>query len=448
MAKGTFAQQAARDELSVQRERAMLVGVLLDGARPLGDPLAELAELAKSAGADVVTQAVQRRRALDPATCVGKGKLTEIRERADAFDVGVIIFDRDLTPSQIRELEKATERKILDRSELILDIFASRARTAESRLQVELAQLEYTAPRLRGMWTHLERIAGAGGATGVGAVGGIGTRGPGERQIEIDRRIVAKRITRLKNKLAEIDRRKLREVTARKKFYTVSLVGYTNAGKSTLMNALSGATAQVEDRLFMTLDTLTRKWDLGSGRHVLLSDTVGFIRELPHHLVASFKATLEEAIHADLLLHLVDASNPEADAHIAAVHDVLDQIDAADRPTILLFNKTDAITDEADAAILRGKHPDAMSLSARTGAGIEALRVAVDVALRGDQKRLTLSVPAENGRALSFLDRFAEIHEREFVDGRALLDVSISARALDQLHSFAADIRHVGEDEA
>ncbi|MBU0617541.1 MAG: GTPase HflX [Planctomycetes bacterium] len=443
MAKGTFAEQAARDDLSVRRERALLVGVLTNGEQLIGDPLAELAELARSAGAEVVDRAVQRRRSFDPASCVGKGKLEEIRQRADAYDADVIIFDNELSPSQIREIEKVTGRKVLDRSELILDIFASRARTAEARLQVELAQLEYTAPRLRGMWTHLERIAGAGGASGAGVVGGIGTRGPGERQIEIDRRIVSKRVAFLKRKLEAIDRRKVREVKARAEHYTVSLVGYTNAGKSTLMNALTDAGAKVEDRLFMTLDTLTRRWDLGNGRHVLLSDTVGFIRDLPHHLVASFRATLEEAIHADLLLHLVDASDPQAVEQIEAVNQVLDDLGVGDKPTLVLLNKADAITDQSIPTILRQSRPDALLISALTGEGLAVLRSAVDARVQGNRRRLTLSVSARDGKALNFLERFADILDRQFDNGRAILDVHIPPRALEHLHTLAKDVRHV-----
>ncbi len=447
MAKGTFAEQTARDDLSVRRERALLVGVLTDGQQLIGDPLAELAELVVSAGAEVVDRTVQKRRSFASATCVGKGKLEEIRQRADACEVDVIIFDNDLAPSQIREIEKATERKVLDRSELILDIFASRARTAEARLQVELAQLEYTAPRLRGMWTHLERIAGAAGGSGVGAVGGIGTRGPGEAQIEIDRRIVSKRVAFLKGKLAAIDRRKVREVQARKEQFTVSLVGYTNAGKSTLMNALTGAGAKVEDRLFMTLDTLTRKWDLGGGRHVLLSDTIGFLRNLPHHLVASFHATLEEAIHADLLLHVVDASNPQADEQVEAVNDVLNKLGVGEKPTLVLLNKADAITDQAVLTVLRQNLPDALLISAQTGDGLDLLRSVVDTRMQGDQRRLTLSISARDGKALSFLERFADILDRQFEDGRAILDVRIPPRALEHLHTIAKDIRHLEDDE-
>lgn len=432
-----------REDLSVRQERALLVKVLFGGG-PLGaDPLHELSELARSAGAIVVDLVVQRRQAFHAATCVGKGKLEEIRQRADAYDANVIIFDNDLSPSQIREIELATGRKVLDRSELILDIFASRARTHEARLQVELAQLEYTAPRLRGMWTHLERIAGVGGATGAGIVGGIGTRGPGESQIEIDRRLVDQRITLLKRKLAEIDRRKVREVRARQQHYTVSLVGYTNAGKSTLMNALTNAGARAEDRLFATLDTLTRRWDLGSGRHVLLSDTVGFIRDLPHHLVASFRATLEEAIHADLLLHVVDAASPEAEDQVVAVENVLSDLGAGEKPRLVLLNKADAVRDEAHLMLLRQAHPEALLISAQHGDGLARLALEVERRMQGEQRRLTLSVPARDGKALVFLERFASILGRRFEDGRAILDVAIAPRALDHLHSIAADIRHL-----
>jgi GTP-binding protein HflX len=441
-AKGESVAVDPRENLSVRRENALLVKVILGDLPPVEDPLAELARLAESAGAIVVSRAVQRRQAYHAASCVGKGKLEEIRRRADEHQADVVIFDNDLSPSQIREIEKATGRKVLDRSELILDIFASRARTRQARLQVELAQLEYTAPRLRGMWTHLERIAGAGGGTGAGIVGGIGTRGPGERQIEIDRRLVERRVALLKQQLLRIDRRKVREVQARKGFYTASLVGYTNAGKSTLMNALTGAGARTEDRLFATLDTLTRRWELGGGRYLLLSDTVGFIRDLPHHLVASFQATLEETIHADLLLHVVDAASPEAESQVAAVNGVLAKLGASEKPTLLLLNKADAVRDLAALAILRRNHPQALLISAWTGLGLSELRAEVDRRMRGEQRRMLLSLPAHEGKALHFLERFADIYRRHFEDGRVILDVSIAGRVLTHLHGIAADIRH------
>lgn len=447
MKRNTWVSQQQRENFTIRQERVLLVGVLLEQGRLWGDPLMELAELARSAGALVVDRVVQKRKAFDAATCIGSGKLEEIRQRADASEIDSIIFDNDLSPSQIREIEKGTQRKVLDRSELILDIFATRARTAEARLQVELAQLEYTAPRLRGMWTHLERIAGAGGATGIGSVGGIGTRGPGERQIEIDRRIVDRRVAFLKKKIAEVDARRQREVRARSEHFTVSLVGYTNAGKSTIMNALTGAGAKAEDLLFATLDTLTRRWSLGNGRHVLLSDTVGFIRDLPHHLVASFRATLEEAIHADLLLHVVDAASVEAEEQIDAVNRVLSELGCGDRPTLLVFNKTDAVRDEAGYMLLRNRYPQAVAISAQTGEGLADLAAAVDAQMRGRQTRKRLSVPQREGKGLVFLERFAEIIDRQYDGDRVLVDVMIAPHALEYLHSIAADVRHLDELE-
>ena len=268
-------QDTQRQSESVRAERAVLVGLLLPGREYTGtryDPLAELKGLATAAGAEVVGRVIQKRNRPAPGTYIGRGKVAELAEYVEDKSADVVVFDNELTPPQIREIEKLVRRKVLDRTELILDIFASRARTHAARLQVELAQLEYTAPRLRGMWTHLERIAGAGGGTTAGAVGGIGTRGPGERQIEIDRRIVQKRVTLLKEQLAKIDRRKLREVRARSDHFTIGLVGYTNAGKSTLLNALTGAEETVADKLFATLDTKTRRWNLGEGRAALLSE--------------------------------------------------------------------------------------------------------------------------------------------------------------------------------
>jgi GTP-binding protein HflX len=433
--------ETPRDKLAVEQERALLVGVLCDNAPLVGDPLAELAELARSAGAEIVGRVVQRRRSPDPASYVGKGKLEEIRQQVEFLDAEVVIFDADLSPSQIREIERVAKRKVIDRSELILDIFASRAQTRESRLQVELAQLEYTAPRLRGMWTHLERIAGAGGGTGAGAVGGIGTRGPGERQIEIDRRIVQKRVSFLKEQIAKIDRRRVREVSARADFFTVSLVGYTNAGKSTLMNALTGAGALTEDRLFATLDTLTRKWQLGNGRYVLLSDTVGFVRDLPHHLVASFRATLEEAIHADLLLHVVDASNHEATRQVNGVMNVLDDLGVADKPLVTALNKVDAVSDAAELTLLRHACPGAIEISARTGEGLEALSGAVTKHMAGEQQLMTLRIPLREGRGLDVVERFAEIIDRSYEDDVVIMRVQISPRVLDHLHNVARGVQ-------
>src|SRR5947199_1724505 len=363
-----------RGELTVHRERAFLVSVdLPDRPWISTDPLEELTGLATTAGAVVVGSLVQRRPNIIPATYIGKGKVVELQEQVQAADADVIIFDNDLSPAQVRNIEKATEVKVIDRSELILDIFASRARSMEARLQVELAQLEYSLPRLRRMWTHLSRYKG-----------GIGLRGPGETQLEEDRRLVALRIRDLKARLVEVQARKEREVRSRFEEHTVSLVGYTNAGKSTLMNVLTGAGVLAEDKLFSTLDTRTRQWHMKEWGRVLLSDTVGFIRDLPHHLIASFKATLEEARQARLLLHVIDASNPQAEDQIKAVNKVLAELGCGSKPTLLVLNKADLVKDPSFLHVLQAHHPRAIAVSAATGQGIDELREAVIEALSAD----------------------------------------------------------------
>jgi len=266
--------EKVRETLRVRKERAILVGAVARGDGGQAD-LSELTALAESAGAVAVDNFKQKIRAIKPATYIGKGKAEQLRQRVRKFKANVVIFDNDLSPAQIRELERIIGIKVLDRSELILDIFATRAKTRQARLQVELAQLEYTYPRLTRMWGHLDTVVGAGGGTTAGAVGGIGTRGPGEQQLEIDRRLVNKRITELRRQLVQIDKRRIREIDSRRGMFKICLVGYTNAGKSTLLNALTDADVVVEDRLFATLDTRTRRWSLEGGAEVLLSDTVG-----------------------------------------------------------------------------------------------------------------------------------------------------------------------------
>ncbi len=330
----------------------MLVAARLPGSDGW-DNLAELTALAESAGAVVVDRFQQRIRTINPSTDIGKGKADQLAGRVRQHDADVIIFDNDLSPAQIRELETVTQTKVLDRSELILDIFATRAQTKQAKLQVELAQLQYTYPRLTRMWSHLDTVTGAGGGNAAGAVGAIGVRGPGEQQLEIDRRLVSRRITELRRELEGIDLRRLREIKGRKDFFQVCIVGYTNAGKSTLLNALTEAGTFVEDRLFATLDTKTRKWMPARGVEVLLSDTVGFVRNLPHQLVASFKATLEEAVYADLLLHVIDVSSPDVVDQIESVEAVLAEIGCAEKPMLEVFNKADAITDVGPLEMLQ-----------------------------------------------------------------------------------------------
>ncbi len=328
-----------------------------------------------TAGAIVVGGLCQKRQNDHPRHLHRQGQARGAApSKSQATDADVVIFDNDLSPAQVRNLEKATNVKVLDRSELILDIFATRARTIEARLQVELAQLEYSLPRLRQMWTHLSRSSG-----------GIGLRGPGETQLEEDRRLVDSAHPRSRRHGSSRCRlARQREVRSRREEHTVSLVGYTNAGKSTLMNALTGAGVYVEDKLFSTLDTRTRQWHLKDWGRVLLSDTVGFIRDLPHHLIASFKATLEEARQARLLLHVVDASNPHAEEQIKAVNAVLKELGCGDKPTLLVLNKIDRVTDLSFLQVLQAHHPRAVAVSAATGQGLDELRDAVIEMLSAD----------------------------------------------------------------
>ena len=355
---------------SVASETAVLVGVMLPDHYAETEPLEELEGLAEAAGVRVAGKLTQRREAPDAATYLGSGKVEELSMLIRARDADVVIFDNDLSPGQTRNLEKALEVKVLDRTELILDIFAGRAQTAQARLSVELAQLEYSMPRLKRLWTHLSRQKK-----------GVGTRGPGETQLEEDRRIVENRIKDLKRQLHVIERRKEREVSGRRDVLTVSLVGYTNAGKSTLLNALTGADVYAEDLLFATLDTRTRRWQLPGWGPVLLSDTVGFIRNLPHHLIESFKATLEEARQAHLLLHVADGGNPAVYDQISATFKVLEEIGIQQKDTLLVINKIDALPDRVRLDGLLNRYPDAIPISARSGEGLTQLAAAVSDAL-------------------------------------------------------------------
>jgi GTP-binding protein HflX len=430
-----------RDELTVRLEKAVLISVGLPDRPWLGDdPLDELRGLATTAGARVVGELTQKRQNIVPGTYIGSGKLQELDELVQAADADVVIFDNDLTPAQVRNLEKSLNAKVIDRSELILDIFATRARTTEARLQVELAQLEYSLPRLRKMWTHLGRfVAGGGGAMG------IGTRGPGETQLETDRRLVDQRIRDLKSRLAEVQARKQREVKSRFEEHTVSLVGYTNAGKSTLMNALTGAGVYVEDQLFSTLDTRTRQWRLKDWGKVLLSDTVGFIRDLPHHLVASFKATLEETRQARLLLHVVDASNPHAEEHIQAVQQVLKEMDCGDKSTLLVLNKIDRVNDPSVVHILQAHHPRAVAISARSRKGLDELQDAVIEALSEDFAEAEVITASSNGKVLAYLNAHAEIVRQEFQGNQTIIHCHLPRQLLHHIQGPDVQVRFVRE---
>ena len=405
------------------RQRALAIGVLESG-----EDLSELEELLRTAGVATVGRLVQHREQPHPNTYLGPGKLEELKEAIGACDANVVACDDELTPRQGRNLEEALGTPVVDRTAIILDIFAGHAHSAEGKLQVELAQLEYNLARMRGLWTHLERLGG-----------GVGTRGPGETQIETDRRLARDRITALKRRLERVksSRGTMRAERTRAQLPEVALAGYTNAGKSTLLNALTGAEVGVRDRLFHTLDPTTRAWRL-SGRDYLLTDTVGFIRKLPHQLVDAFGATLEETRLADLLLHVVDASAPEEDlnAMMRAVHDVLEEIGAGDRPRVLVLNKADALDPEAREDV-RLRHPDGVLVSALSGEGLDALGDRIEAEFARSLRDLALLLPYRDG------DRLAELHElagdlvREDTPEGVLVRVRLSAPVAARFERYA-----------
>jgi len=408
---------------TVRAERAILFRVMLSEDRNSGEePLEELQRLAETAGATIVHTMVQNRVSIDPVYYIGKGKAIELSRLAKEMDVDVLICDDDLTPAQVKNLEKVIDEKVIDRSELILDIFATRAKTFQAKLQVELAQLEYTKPRLKRMWTHLSRIEG-----------GIGTRGPGEKQLEVDKRIVSKKIHDLRKKLHEIEKRQERLVASRKEFFTVSIVGYTNAGKSTLMNALTEIDTFVEDKLFATLDTKTSVCKLENGKKFLVSDTVGFIKKLPHHLVSSFKATLEESRHADLLLHVADTSSTVIHSQIESVNTVLKELECDKKPTIMVFNKIDAVKEDAVIPLLRSRYKDCVMISAKTHQGIEDLKRKIIEMLEKNFIDVELSCSTANGKLIAYLHEHAHIVSSRFDDERATFHLLMEDKLLQKL---------------
>ncbi len=412
------------------RESAVLVGVVLPDHSLAEEPLTELTGLAETAGACIVGELTQRRDIPDRATYLGKGKVEELKQLVESRDADVAIFDNDLTAGQTRNLEKALGIKVLDRTELILDIFAGRAQTHEARLAVELAQLQYSLPRLKRMWTHLSRLKT-----------GMGMRGPGEKQLEVDRRLVVKRIQDLKSELAVIERRKERQVAGRRDYMTVSLVGYTNAGKSTLMNRLTDANVVAQDKLFATLDTRTRRWHLPGWGPVLLSDTVGFIRDLPHQLIASFKATLEESRQADLLLHIADGSSPVALEQIAAVYRVLEELGIEEKDTLLVINKIDALPHRARVDGILQRYPNAIPISAKTGEGLAQLAEAASMALSRSFVDVDVETGVENGRLLAYLARHGEILDQECIDERMHVHCRLPVAAAGKIHEEGTTVR-------
>ena len=407
------------------RERHVLIGVIPPYQLGPGEaPLDELAGLVEAAGAEVAGRLWQKRRTTHSKTYLGKGKLADLKQLVGDTKPDTITVDSDLTPVQLKTLEETLGTKVIDRSEVILDIFASRARTHQAQLQVMLAQAQYELPRLGRKWTHLERLGG-----------GIGTRGPGETQIEADRRILRNRVQSLQEELHAIESRRRQEVAARSEEFTVSIVGYTNAGKSTLMNVLTDANAFVKDQLFATLDTLTRPCELDTGITALVSDTVGFIRRLPHHLVASFHATLEEAVQARLLLHVVDSSTPLAREHIRSVNQTLKSIGCEGREHLYVFNKVDQCPDPALLSALREHYSPSVAISALTGEGVDELREAVRSRAAGSsqRRRIVLRFPASDGRRLAAINQVGRVLSTEYEENTACVTVELGLAELERL---------------
>jgi len=396
----------------VLRERAILVGMRTPGQPrwEVEDYLDELALLADTAGAVVVGRVLQERSRIDPAYLIGKGKVYSIASMAKEVGANLIIFDDDLTPAQVRNLESVIKAKIVDRTGLILDIFAKRAKTKEAKTQVELAQLRYLLPRLTRRWTHLSR-----------QVGGIGTRGPGETQLEVDRRLIRKRITLLSKELEKIERQRDTRRKGRRDIFKVALVGYTNAGKSTLLNALASTDVAVDDKLFVTLDSTVRLVKLSKHSKILLIDTVGFIRKLPHHLIASFKSTLEEAVSADLLLHVIDISHPNFREQIDSVRQVLRELKIDDKPTIYVFNKVDKVEQQALFSRVRGEYSPCVLISALKGMFLEELKKEIKRLMEKDTIELQVSVDLTRTRIISFICEFTEVLEKDYVDNQAVI---------------------------
>ncbi len=409
------------------RDYAVLVGLkspVLGRDSADEESLTELAALVETAGAESVGMILQSREKPDPHSFIGEGKVEEVKRMVENSQATMVIFDNDLSPSQIRVLTELCGVQVLDRSGLILDIFAQRARTKEGCLQVELAQYQYLLPRLIGMWSHLERQGGTGGSP-------IGTKGPGETQLETDRRHIRRKIDKLKEELEEVRRVRATQRQRRQKneIPVVAIVGYTNAGKSTLLNAITGAGIPANDRLFDTLDTTTRLLTVSDTLDVVISDTVGFIRKLPHQLVEAFKATLEELEYADLLLHVIDVSNPEWEEQARIVDDLIRELGADSIPCIRVYNKCDV------AFGFQRKEEDAVSLSARTGEGVTDLLAAIDKKLDKGMKRVTLHLPYDKAGALDALYREARV---ESVEYGATVDVVAvcTPRIIGQLHQF------------
>lgn len=407
-----------------RRERALLIGLAsrTSGRARVQDYLEEMAMLADSAGADVVSTILQERPAPDAAFFVGKGKAEEIALLVKEKEIDLVIFDDDLSPVQVRNLERMISCKILDRSALILDIFASRARSREAKTQVELAQLQYMLPRLTRQWTHLSK-----------QYGGIGTKGPGETQIETDRRAIRTRISHLNDKLESVARERAVQRKGREQFTRIALVGYTNAGKSTILNSFTDAGVFVENRLFATLDSTVRQVTLSPLHTVLLSDTVGFIRKLPHHLIASFKSTLDEVREADILLHVVDVSHSLFEEQMSVVNETLEDLEAAGKPTLLVFNKIDRLAQRTLLSYVHANHPDATFVSATRGINMNALRERLTAFLDQQIVVKTLEFGIAESAQIARIHEVAEVLEKTYDEETVRLRVRLPRLIAERL---------------
>ena len=415
-----------RTSLSLARERCFLVGADIPGRYDRNeDPLSELASLVDTAGGEVVGKLTQKLDHPHKRYFLNKGKFYDLVDLAHEAQADTIVVDDDLVPSQLTSLEEAARVKIIDRSEVILDIFTSRARSREAQMQVELAQLQYKLPRLERMWTHLERLGG-----------GIGTRGPGESQIESDRRELRRKISVLTADIEDIKRRREREVAARDEEFTTCLVGYTNAGKSSMLNKLTDAGTDVENQLFATLDTLTRKLHLPSGNTILISDTVGFIRRLPHHLVASFHATLEEASQSDLLLYVIDAADPMSYIHARAVDETLRGLGMGDKEKLYVLNKCDLIADPAYAARVKEYFTPSIAVSAVTGAGIDELVAYIDAKSLLRKRTVRLRISSGDGKRLALLNQVGLVQETEYDGNDAIVRVTLEVPDFERIRKM------------
>ena len=391
------------EEFGKLEERVVLVGVQTDDHDNVEESLDELKELASTAGAVTVGRIIQNRESVHPGTYIGKGKIEEVRALVYAMDATGIICDDELSPAQLNNLERELDCKVMDRTLLILDIFAARAITSEGKIQVELAQLRYRSARLVGLRESLSRLGG-----------GIGTRGPGEKKLEMDRRLIKNRIAQLNRELREVKRHRelTREQRTKNRIPVVAIVGYTNAGKSTLLNTLTGAGVLQEDQLFATLDPTTRSRKLPSGQEILLTDTVGFIRKLPHHLIDAFKSTLEEAKYADLILHVVDASNPQMDEQMYVVYETLQRLEAMDKPVVTAFNKMDRIGESLTVRDFKADR--IVQVSAKTGEGLEALLQAIEEILREQKIYIERVYSYQESGKIQLIRKYGELLEEEY----------------------------------